>query len=34
MNWHDPADLARDLMRPGVTEQEKVVDHMLRQIQK
>lgn len=34
MNWHDPADLARDLMHPGVSEQEKVVDYMLRQIQK
>jgi hypothetical protein len=34
MNWHNPADLARDLMHPGAIEQEKVVDHMLRQIQK
>ena len=34
MNWHDPADLARDLMHPGPIEQEKVVEHMLRQIQK
>ena len=33
MNWHDPADLARDLMHPGAIEQEKVVNYMLQQIQ-
>ena len=34
MDWNNPVDLARDLMHPGVTEQEKVVDHMLQEINK
>lgn len=34
MNWHDPQDLARDLMHPGALEQQKVVDYMMQQVQK
>lgn len=30
--WQNPQDLARDLMHPGVTEQEKVVNYMLQQV--
>lgn len=34
MNWHNPLDLARDLMHPGAAEQEKIVNYMLQQVHK